>query len=263
MSSAENGRRRVGSLRVDTAFFDFVEKDVLPAIGLDPSAFWPGFEALIDDLTPVNRALLQTRVALQQQIDEWHRAHPGEDYDRGEYVAFLRSIGYLLPTGDDFTIGTANVDPEIAGIAGPQLVVPVSNARFALNAANARWGSLYDALYGTDVIGEEDGKERAGAYNPKRGCAVIRFTQGFLDHAVPLDGVSHADVSDYGLAGNEFVAVVDGRTVSLEPIPPLSGGIHGTAMPWPTCSRTTGCMSRSGRTRTTRSAGRPPHTSPT
>jgi malate synthase len=215
MSKNEKGRREVGSLRIDTAFFDFVEKELLPAIDAEPSGFWSGFEALIDELTPINRELLRTRDMLQQQIDEWHRAHPGGDYDHSEYVAFLKSIGYLRDAGDDFSIGTENVDPEIAAIAGPQLVVPVSNARFALNAANARWGSLYDALYGTDVISEEDGQQREGPYNPKRGCAVIRYVQGFLDHAIPLDGSSHADVSDYGLAGNEFVAVVDGKTVSL------------------------------------------------
>ncbi len=215
MSNAENGRRQVGSLLADGGFVDFVDKELLPAIAVEPGAFWPGFEALIDELTPVNRALLNTRDELQEQIDDWHRAHPGDDYDHAEYVAFLRSIGYLLEPGAEFTIGTANVDPEIAEIAGPQLVVPVSNARFALNAANARWGSLYDALYGTDVIGEERGQQREGPYNPTRGCAVIRFAQGFLDRAVPLDGASHADVSDYGLAGDEFVAVVDGKTVSL------------------------------------------------
>ena len=215
MSNAENGRRQVGSLLVDRGFFDFVENELLPAIAVEPATFWSGFEALIDELTPVNRALLKTRDELQEQIDDWHRARPGDNYDHAEYVAFLRSIGYLLEPGADFTIGTENVDPEIAEIAGPQLVVPVSNARFALNAANARWGSLYDALYGTDVIGEERGQQREGPYNPTRGCAVIRFAQGFLDRAVPLDGGSHADVSDYGLAGDEFVAVVDGKTVSL------------------------------------------------
>ena len=215
MSNDEQGRREVGSLRIDTAFFDFVENELLPAIDVEASAFWSGFEALVNELTPVNRELLQTRDALQQQIDDWHLARPGGDYDHAEYVAFLKSIGYLHDAGDAFSIGTENVDAEIAAIAGPQLVVPVSNARFALNAANARWGSLYDALYGTDVIGEEDGKERGGSYNPTRGCAVIRYAQGFLDRAVPLDGASHADVSDYGLAGNEFVAAADGKTVSL------------------------------------------------
>ncbi|HSM31939.1 MAG TPA: malate synthase G, partial [Woeseiaceae bacterium] len=215
MSNNEKGRRDVGGLKVDTAFFDFVEKELLPAIDVEAAGFWAGFEALIDELTPVNRELLATRDVLQQKIDEWHFAHPGSDFDHAKYVAFLESTGYLLEAGDDFTIGTANVDAEIAEVAGPQLVVPVSNARFALNAANARWGSLYDALYGTDVISEDDGRERDGPYNPTRGCAVIRYAQGFLDRAVPLDGASHADVSDYGIAGDEFVAVADGKTVSL------------------------------------------------
>ena len=209
MSNGDKGRKQVGGLRIDTAFFDFVETEILPSIDTEPSHFWSGFEALIDELTPVNRELLDTRDVLQQKIDDWHRARPGDDYDHAEYVAFLKSIGYLQETGEKFTIGTANVDAEIAGIAGPQLVVPVSNARFALNAANARWGSLYDALYGTDVISEDDGRERAGSYNPTRGCAVIRYAQSFLDKALPLDGTSHADISDYGLAGDEFVAAVD------------------------------------------------------
>ena len=215
MSNGDKGRKQVGGLRIDTAFFDFVETEILPSIDTEPSHFWSGFEALIDELTPVNRELLDTRDVLQQKIDDWHRARPGDDYDHAEYVAFLKSIGYLQETGEKFTIGTANVDAEIAGIAGPQLVVPVSNARFALNAANARWGSLYDALYGTDVISEDDGRERAGSYNPTRGCAVIRYAQSFLDKALPLDGTSHADISDYGLAGDEFVAAVDGKPVSL------------------------------------------------
>jgi malate synthase len=215
MSNSEKGRREVGSLRIDTAFFDFVENELLPAIDLAPASFWSGFEALIDELTPVNRELLHSRDALQVKIDAWHLAHPGRDYDHAAYVAFLKSIGYLLEPGEDFTIGTANVDAEIAAVAGPQLVVPVSNARFALNAANARWGSLYDALYGTDVISEENEQQRAGPYNPRRGCAVIRYAQDFLDRAIPLDGASHADVSNYGIAGNEFMAVVDGRTVGL------------------------------------------------
>jgi malate synthase len=216
MSNDEQGRREVGSLRIDTAFFDFVENELLPAIDLESSGFWSGFEALIDTLTPVNRELLQTRDELQQKIDDWHRARPpGGDYDHAEYVAFLKSIGYLRDPGDAFSIGTENVDAEIAAVAGPQLVVPVSNARFALNAANARWGSLYDALYGTDVISEDNGQERAGPYNPTRGCAVIRYAQSFLDRVLPLDGTSHADISNYGLAGDEFVAAVDGKPVSL------------------------------------------------
>ncbi|MGD8841101.1 MAG: malate synthase G, partial [Gammaproteobacteria bacterium] len=215
MSNREKGRREVGNLRIDTAFFDFVEKELLPAIAVEPTGFWAGFESLIDELTPVNRELLDTRDVLQARIDEWHLAHPGRGYDHAAYVAFLESISYLQESGEDFTIGTANVDMEIAEVAGPQLVVPVSNARFALNAANARWGSLYDALYGTDVISEDEGREREGPYNPTRGCAVIRYTQDFLDRAIPLDGASHTDVSDYGIAGSEFVAAVDGKTVGL------------------------------------------------
>jgi malate synthase len=215
MSNSEKGRREVGGLKIDTAFFDFVEQEVLPAINVEAAAFWTAFEVLIDDLTPINRELLRKRDALQEKIDEWHLAHPGRGFDRAEYVAFLKSIGYLFDSGEEFTIGTANVDAEIAEVAGPQLVVPVSNARFALNAANARWGSLYDALYGTDVISEDNDQQRAGPYNPTRGCAVIRYAQGFLDRAIPLDGASHADVSDYGIAGDEFMAVVDGKTVAL------------------------------------------------
>ena len=215
MSKSEKGRRELGGLRIDPAFLEFVEKELLPAIDVEPTGFWAGFEALIDDLTPVNRELLQKRDALQEQIDEWHLAHPGSDYDHAEYVAFLKSIGYLLDGGEEFTVGTANVDAEIAEVAGPQLVVPVSNARFALNAANARWGSLYDALYGTDVVSEDNDQQRAGPYNPIRGCAVILYAQGFLDRAIPLDGASHADVSDYGIAGDEFMAVVDGNPVGL------------------------------------------------
>jgi len=223
MSKSEKGRREVGGLRIDAAFFDFVEQEVLPAINVEAAAFWAAFEALIDDLTPINRDLLRKRDALQEKIDEWHLAHPGRDYDHAEYTTFLKSIGYLLDGGEEFTIGTANVDAEIAEVAGPQLVVPVSNARFALNAANARWGSLYDALYGTDVISEDNDQQRAGPYNPTRGCAVIRYAQGFLDRAIPLDGASHADVSDYGIAGDEFVAVVDGKTVALAEVAAFRG----------------------------------------
>ena len=201
MTNNETGRRAVGTLRVAPAFFDFVEQELLPSIGFDADRFWSGLERIIDDLAPVNRKLLQTRDELQQSIDDWHRSNAGTAIDHDAYVAFLESIGYLVRPGTPFRIDTIDVDPEIAEIAGPQLVVPVSNARFALNAANARWGSLYDALYGTDVIDEQDGKERAGAYNPVRGAAVIQYAQSFLDRAIPLDGASHADVHEYLVAG--------------------------------------------------------------
>ena len=147
-------------------FFDFVEQELLPAIGFKAVDFWGGLESIITDLTPTNRALLAVRDELQQQIDDWHLARHEETWRHADYVAFLREIGYLADPGEPFEIETSDVDPEIAQIAGPQLVVPVSNARFAINAANARWGSLYDALYGTDVIDEENGQERDGGYNP-------------------------------------------------------------------------------------------------
>ena len=186
-------------MQINPTFQRFVEDELLPAIGFDADAFWHGVEAIINDLTPVNQELLQIRDDLQAKIDKWHKARPGSDWDHEEYCAFLAKIGYLKPASEFPAIETSNVDPEIAEIAGPQLVVPVSNARFAINAANARWGSLYDALYGTDVIPDTDGQERGEAYNPARGAAVICYASAFLDSAVPLDGVSHADVNAYGL----------------------------------------------------------------
>jgi len=231
MIAHDKGRTDVGSLHVDPAFFDFVTGELLPAIDIELDQFWSGFEALIADLTPVNRQLLQTRDVMQQQIDDWHGSHLDAAFDHVEYVAFLKSIGYLIEPGEPFSIATENVDPEIAEIAGPQLVVPVSNARFALNAANARWGSLYDALYGTDVISEDNGQERAGPYNPARGAAVISYAQEFLDRSVPLAGASHSDVSMYGLDGDDFVAVVGDRTVSLQDAAAFCGHArNGNAM---------------------------------
>ncbi len=190
---ASSDKKQIGSLQVDSVFYDFVVDELLPATDLDAERFWSGVESIIDDLTPINRSLLAKRESLQQEIDEWHKARSGASFDHEEYVGFLRQIGYLADTGDAFQITTENVDAEIAQIAGPQLVVPVSNARFALNAANARWGSLYDALYGTDVISEDEGRERGGAYNPARGAAVIAYAADFLDRAIPLPSASHAD----------------------------------------------------------------------
>jgi len=180
-------------------FFDFVEHELLLAIGFKSEIFWSGLESIVAELTPTNRALLAVRDELQQKIDDWHIARRGAAWRHADYLAFLKDIGYLADKGEAFAIETDNVDAEIADIAGPQLVVPVSNARFAINAANARWGSLYDALYGTDVIDEGNGQERDGDYNPVRGAAVIRYATAFLDSAIPLDGISHADVNTYGL----------------------------------------------------------------
>ncbi len=207
-------------LTVSVELHDFVERELLPKIGFKPSEFWQGLESIVHDLTPTNRALLRRRDQLQAKIDDWHKARRGQHWDHDEYVAFLKKIGYLVEPGKPFTIETEDVDAEIAGIAGPQLVVPVSNARFAINAANARWGSLYDALYGTDAISEENGQERGDAYNPVRGAAVIRYATDFLDRTLPLDGVSHFDVNAYGLDRSDgqhaFVASrSSGATVPL------------------------------------------------
>ena len=214
-------RHRKGALSISPVFSDFVEQELLPAIGFKSDEFWSGLESIVAELTPTNRSLLAVRDELQRQIDEWHLARQGKAWRHADYVAFLKDIGYLVDAGEPFEIETANVDAEIADIAGPQLVVPVSNARFAINAANARWGSLYDALYGTDAISEENDQQRDGTYNPARGAAVIRYATAFLDRAIPLDGVSHADVISYGLdraeKGTVFVAsLANGETTQLK-----------------------------------------------
>ena len=186
-----------GGLRVAKVLDDLVTERMLPDTGIDVDAFWNGFESIVDGLTPKNRALLATRDALQEKIDAWHLARRGQAHDSDAYKAFLTEIGYIVPEGGDFEIGTANVDPEIASVAGPQLVVPVMNARYALNAANARWGSLYDAFYGTDIIDETPGREKGDSYNPARGELVVEKTAQVLDEIVPLAQGSHADVSSY------------------------------------------------------------------
>lgn len=194
-----NERIAIGGLSVEPVFHEFVESELLPAIGFDSASFWGGVEAIINDLTPRNRELLGVRDELQARIDQWHREHQGMPLAHSKYIKFLRDIDYLGVDEEFPTIATDNVDPEIAEIAGPQLVVPVSNARFAINAANARWGSLYDAFYGTDVISDDNGQERGSGYNATRGAAVIRAATEFLDQALPLDGISHGDVNTYGL----------------------------------------------------------------
>lgn len=193
-------RVTVGNLRVARVLHDFITNEALPGTGVDPDSFWSGVDKVVTDLTPQNQDLLARRDELQAQIDKWHRAHVLEPVDPPSYKQFLTDIGYLLPEPDDFTITTANVDDEITTTAGPQLVVPILNARFALNAANARWGSLYDALYGTDVISEADGAEKVrpgtdGGYNTVRGDKVIAYARNFLDEAVPLAAGSWADAT--------------------------------------------------------------------
>ncbi|WKG01016.1 malate synthase G [Mycolicibacterium sp. HK-90] len=186
-------RVTVGNLRVAQVLHDFITNEALPGTGVDPDSFWSGVDKVVADLTPKNQELLARRDDLQAQIDKWHRAHVLEPVDPEAYKQFLTEIGYLLPEPADFSITTSGVDDEITSTAGPQLVVPILNARFALNAANARWGSLYDALYGTDVISEEDGAEKGTGYNKVRGDKVIAYARNFLDEAVPLAAGSWAD----------------------------------------------------------------------
>ncbi|NCF43594.1 MAG: malate synthase G [Proteobacteria bacterium] len=192
-------RVKRGALQIAAELDEFVAQQVVPGTGVDIDAFWAGFEACVNELGPVNRDLLAVRASLQQQIDEWHLARKGQQIDEADYKASLQAIGYLLPEPADFAIEVDNVDSEIAALAGPQLVVPVMNARYALNAANARWGSLYDAFYGTDIIPEEPGREKGGSYNPARGELVVARVAAVLDEVVPLAQGSHSDVVSYGI----------------------------------------------------------------
>ncbi|MCZ2498958.1 malate synthase G [Xylophilus sp. Kf1] len=205
-------------LQVATPLYRFIEDRVLPATGVDSGTFWKGFDAIVHDLSPRNAALLAERDRLQLALDDWHRAHPGPITDMPAYRAFLEEIGYLLPQPTGVRVTTNNVDAELAEQAGPQLVVPVLNARYALNAANARWGSLYDALYGTDAVSEADGATRAGGYNPVRGAKVIAFARRFLDEAVPLAGGSYADATGYRVENGQLVVITaSGRTGLQDP----------------------------------------------
>ena len=206
-----------GSLSVSTDLELFLKSEVLPGLDLSDEHFWTSLEKIINEFSPRNKELLEIRESMQEQIDAWHLANPGQEKNLDVYKDFLKDIGYLLPEREDFTISTDNVDPEIASIAGPQLVVPVMNARFALNAANARWGSLYDALYGTDMISEEDGASRAGAYNPKRGDKVIEFAKAFLDKNFALNDACYADVNSFNIKnGSLEIGLSNGVTVTLK-----------------------------------------------
>ncbi|MBU6489657.1 MAG: malate synthase G [Burkholderiales bacterium] len=202
-------------LRVDSALSEFIEREALPGTGIDAQAFWQGFAAIVNELGPKNRALLAERDRLQTALDEWHRGHPGPVRDLRGYRAFLEDIGYLAPAPSGVKVGTAGVDGEIAEQAGPQLVVPLSNARYALNAANARWGSLYDALYGTDALPEEGGAARSGGYNPVRGARVIDYARAFLDRAAPLAGASHHDAAAYTVRDGALVVHTKAGEASL------------------------------------------------
>jgi malate synthase len=205
-----------GSLSVSSELESFLKLEVLPGLDLSEEHFWTSLENIINEFSPKNKKLLEIRESMQEQIDAWHLANPGEEKNLNFYKSFLKEIGYLLEEGGDFKITTGNVDPEIASIAGPQLVVPVMNARFALNAANARWGSLYDALYGTDMISEENGASKAGAYNPVRGDKVIEFAKKFLDDNFTIDNASYADINSFNVRdGLLEISLLNGKTTSL------------------------------------------------
>lgn len=215
-------------LQVAEALSQFIENEALPGTGIDKAAFWRGFSALVHDLAPRNRALLAERDRLQQELDAWHRAHPGPVRDMAAYRAFLEKIGYLVPPPANVAAATENVDSEIAVQAGPQLVVPLSNARYALNAANARWGSLYDALYGTDALPEDNGAERTATYNPTRGQRVIDYARDVLDQAVPLAQGSHREALRYRVHDGQL-AVDTGRGVTHLAHPEQFIGYQGAA----------------------------------
>lgn len=220
----------VADLSVDGALFALVNDEILPGTGVDKTLFWKGFSALVHEFSPANRELLSIRDVLQAKIDSWHREHRGQPHDAAAYKTFLREIGYLVEEGEAFAIDTTNVDAEIARLAGPQLVVPVSNARFALNAANARWGSLYDALYGTDVIPETRGAEKGQGYNPVRGQKVIEYGRDFLDAHFPLTrGSWHRASAVYLLDGTLNVIIEGGYAARLEAAEQFCG-IQGDAL---------------------------------
>ncbi|MDJ0394120.1 malate synthase G [Rhodococcus sp. G-MC3] len=226
-------RIRVGGLQVAKVLYDFVQSEAIPGTGVTAEQFWRGAESVITDLGPKNKALLAVRDEIQGKVDAWHGEHSGADYDRAAYKAFLREIGYLLDEPADFHITTSGVDTEITSTAGPQLVVPVLNARFAINASNARWGSLYDALYGTDAIPEDGGAEKGTSYNKVRGDKVIAFARDFLDEAAALSGGSHVGSTNYVLDTTDparaslTVTLADGTTAGLVD-PSQLLGYHGT-----------------------------------
>ncbi|SEQ15775.1 malate synthase [Azotobacter beijerinckii] len=222
-------RVQAGGLQVAKVLYDFINGEAIPGTGVDVAAFWAGAAGIIHDLAPKNRTLLAKRDALQAQIDAWHQARAGQGHDAVAYKAFLQEIGYLLPEPEDFAASTENVDDEIARMAGPQLVVPVMNARFALNAANARWGSLYDALYGTDAIPETDGAEKGQGYNKVRGDRVIAFARAFLDQSAPLEGASHVDATGYRIDGGKLVVALQGGTGTGLQNPAQLVGFQGEA----------------------------------
>ena len=218
-------------LQVATELYNFINDKVLPGTGVASDKFWTGFDAIVADLAPKNIALLAERDRLQTELDAWHKANPGPIADMPAYRAFLEGIGYLVPQPAKVAITTANVDAELALQAGPQLVVPILNARYALNAANSRWGSLYDALYGTDAIPETDGAEKGQGYNPVRGAKVIAFARNLLDQAAPLASGSHKDATGYSVEGGQLVVALQNGTTGLQDPAQFVGYQGGAAAP--------------------------------
>ncbi len=223
-------RVTLGRLQVAANLQRFIEDEVLPGTGVEAAAFWKGFDELVHDLAPKNRALLAERDRLQVELDNWHRSHPGPITDMPAYRSFLESIGYLQPEPGEVKISTSNVDSEIATQAGPQLVVPIGNARYALNAANARWGSLYDALYGTDAISEENGAQKGPGYNEVRGAKVIAFARNFLDQAAPLADGSHVDSVSYRVQDGVLKVTLENGSVTGLKQPEKFVGYQGEAV---------------------------------
>jgi malate synthase len=215
-------------LNVDTALAEFLETKALSGTGVNKDVFWSGFSDLVHEFGPANRELLSKRKELKTKIDDWHRAHKGAEIDHNAYKGFLLEIGYIIPEGDDFEIDTANVDPEFSSIAGPQLVVPVTNARYALNAANARWGSLYDALYGTDALGDSP---VAGGYDPARGGRVMKWARAFLDDAVPLSNHSWSDITGFVVADGVLSINSESGKTTLKDIAQFSGYVGDPSNP--------------------------------
>ena len=218
-------------LQVATSLDNFINDQVLPGTGVDSDTFWTGFDAIVSDLAPKNIALLAERDRLQTELDTWHKANPGPIADMPAYRAFLEGIGYLVPQPATVAITTANVDAELAVQAGPQLVVPILNARYALNAANSRWGSLYDALYGTDAIPETDGAEKGQGYNPVRGAKVIAFARNFLDQSAPLASGSHKDATGYSIEDGQLVIAMENGSTKLQDPAQFVGYQGGAAAP--------------------------------
>ncbi|MES1964155.1 malate synthase G [Psychrobacter sp. AH5] len=234
MNQAANANRiQKGILAIDKQMYDFIENEVLPKVGVDSDSYWSGFEKVVKEFTPRNKALLATRDEMQQKIDQWHLDNPTQngEVDFAKYKQFLQEIGYLLPEGEDFQVSTENVDDEIAHIAGPQLVVPVRNARYALNATNARWGSLYDALYGTDVISDENGQEAKGGYNPTRGAAVVAYAKQFLDEHFALTSGSYTDVTGFRVVDGKLEVVQGDSSTELQDASKFAGYVGDAESP--------------------------------